>query len=102
MKVWTKGEVVYAKYDVRSSLREKKLMKATIDFVGYFMSLGGDKLTADTKVSQVSTEISQYLYVYTLGNSAPLISSINNIDELVYPFMDAAAKAALVGFLRNT
>ncbi len=98
-KKYDKGEDYVAKYDMRTNAREKTLMKATMNFVAYFMGLGDDQLTAEGKVGQVSTHLAQYLYVYTLGNVAPLLSGINNIDEGAMPFMNAAAKAKLVGDL---
>jgi hypothetical protein len=61
-----------------------------------FMAKGDEKSVAEQKVSDISTEISAFLYVYTLGNKQPLINSINGS---VLPFMDAEAKAALIGFL---
>lgn len=98
-KLWKKGENVIQKYDIRTTGREKTLMAATMGFVAYFMGLGDDQATAEDKVSQVSTSVAALLYVYTLGNTQPLIDAINNIDEVAMPFMDAAAKANLVGGL---
>jgi hypothetical protein len=63
------------------------------------MGLGDDQVTAETKVGQVSSEVAALLYVYTLGNTQPLIDAINNIDDTVLTFMDAAAKAYIVGQL---
>jgi hypothetical protein len=76
--------------------REFTLGKATMDFVGYFMGLGDDQATAEQKVTDLSTEVAALLYVYTLGNAQPLIDAIN---ASTLPFMDAAAKAYLVGQL---
>jgi hypothetical protein len=86
-------------YSSRTRNRELTLMKATMSFVGYFMGLGDDQTTAESKVSDVSTEVAQFLYVYTLGNTQPLIDAINNIDEVAFPYMDAAAKAKITGDL---
>ena len=98
-KEFNRGEGYIAKYDMRTGQREKTLMKATMDFVGYFMSLGDDQLTAQTKVSQVSTHVAVYLYVYTLGNVAPLANGIQNIDIIDMPFMDQDAKDFLINGL---
>jgi len=86
-------------YKLRTEAREKTLLDATMNFVGYFMGLGDDKATAESKVSQISTEVASLLYVYTLGNTQPLIDAINASS---LPFMDAAAKAKLVGDLTIT
>lgn len=83
-------------YKSRTEQRELTLMTATMSFVGYFMGLGDDQLTAETKTSQISTEIAAFLYVYTLGNKQPLIDAIN---ASALPFMDAPAKAFLVAGL---
>jgi hypothetical protein len=83
-------------YIQRNKIRETKLFQATIDFVGYFVDLGDDLLTAQNKVSQLSGEVSQYIYVYVLGNTKPLIDAIN---DSTLPFMDEAAKLKLVGDL---
>jgi hypothetical protein len=83
-------------YKSRSENREQTLMDATMDFVAYFMGLGDDQATAEDKVSQVSTEVAALLYVYTLGNTQPLIDALN---ASTLPFMDAAAKAKIVGDL---
>lgn len=98
-KVFKKGEESVAGYYSRTSSREKTLMEATMNFVAYFMGLGDDQATAEGKVSQVSTEVAPLLYVYTLGNTQPLIDAINAIDDQVMTFMDAAAKAQLTGDL---
>jgi hypothetical protein len=86
----------YAEYDGRCSTRQGQLMIATMNFVQYFVDLGDDKPTAEAKVSQVSTETAAYLYAYVLGNKTPLI---DNINLSTLPFMDAAAKAKLIGDL---
>jgi hypothetical protein len=89
-------------YKMRTEAREKTLMEATMSFVGYFMALGDTQEAAEVKVSQVSSEVAALLYVYTLGNTQPLIDAINNIDDTVLTFMDAAAKAKLTGDLTST
>ena len=83
-------------YKSRSAAREQTLMDATMEFVAYFISLGDDKATAESKVSQLSTEVAALLYVYTLGNTQPLIDAIN---ASTLPFMDAAAKTKLTSDL---
>ena len=86
-------------YNLRNEQREQTLTLATMSFVGYFMGLGDDQATAESKVAQVSTEVAALLYVYTLGNTQPLKDSIN---ASVLPFMDAPAKAFLVDALTPT
>jgi len=98
-KIFTKRESYIAKYDFRTSSREKTLMKATMDFIAYFMSLGDTKEEAETKVGEVSGIVSAYLYVYTLGNVSPLLNAINSIDENTMPFMNQAAKDNLISGL---
>lgn len=83
-------------YNARCNARQFKLLNATMNFVEYFISLGDDKTTAETKVSEVSTEVAEYLYAYVLGNKAPLI---NGIHTSTLPFMDAAAKDSLINDL---
>lgn len=80
-------------YNLRSSSREQVLFTATMNFVQYFIDLGDDKPTSESKVSQLSTEVAAYLYAYVLGNKQPLIDGINNST---LPFMDAAAKQKLI------
>lgn len=87
---------IYSSYESRCYARNKILSVATMNFVQYFVDSGDDKPTAESKVSQISTEVAAYLYAYVLGNKQPLIDGINNS---ALPFMDAAAKAKLVGDL---
>jgi len=105
-KLWKKEQLVTAKYDKRCDDREVKLMEATMGFVAYFISLDASadtdlvKLTnVNAKVTQVSTAVAHLLYAYRLGNTQPLIDSISLIDEVTYPYMDAAAKAFLINEL---
>lgn len=97
-KVFYRGESYIAKYDMRTSDREKTLMKGTMNFVGYFMSLGDLKADAELKVSQVSTDVAPYLYAYTLGNKQPLIDAIQNCN---LEYMDQAAKDYLINELTS-
>jgi hypothetical protein len=76
--------------------REFTLGKATMDFIGYFMGLGDTQEVAEANVTALSTEVAALLYVYTLGNTQPLIDGIN---ASALPFMDAAAKAFLISQL---
>lgn len=78
-----------ADYISRNNYRQTTLCTATMNFVQYFIDLGDDKPTAQSKVSELSTEVAAYLYAYVLGNKLPLIDSIN-LSTL--PFMDQAAK----------
>lgn len=83
-------------YCGRCDLRQLQLLTATMNFVEYFINLGDDQPTAESKVSQVSTECASFLYAYVLGNKAPLLESINNST---LPFMDAPAKQFLIDAL---
>jgi hypothetical protein len=83
-------------YRKRNKLREDNLFQSTINFVDYFVNLGDDLSTAQNKVSQLSTEVSPYIYAYVLGNVNSLIIAINN-SEL--PFMDDDAKNKIIGDL---
>lgn len=94
--IYSTSEREYAAYDERCEQRKKTLYIATMNFVDYFMSLGDDKPTAQSKVAQVSTEVNSTLYGYVLGNTQPLIDAIN---ASTLPYMDAAAKAKLTGDL---
>jgi hypothetical protein len=76
-------------YRQRNKLREDRLFQATVNFIDYFVNLGDDISIAQDKVSQLSTEVSQYTYIYILGNTRPLITAIN---DSVLPFMDGDAK----------
>lgn len=88
-----------ADYMSRTDRRQQVLMTATMNFVAYFMGLGDDQATAESKVSQVSTEVASLLYVYTLGNTQPLLDAI---QASTLPFMDQAAKDKLIGDLTIT
>lgn len=85
----TPADETAAFYLMRCSGRELVLIQSTMDFIKYFIGLGDDKPTAETKVSQLSTEVAAYLYAYVLGNKQPLIDGIN---ASTLPFMDQAAK----------
>jgi len=76
-------------YADRCDKRQDQLIIATMNFVQYFIGLGDDKPTAETKVSELSTEVAAYLYAYVLGNKIPLI---NGVNSSALPFMDQAAK----------
>jgi hypothetical protein len=95
-RIWNVGQEVVSEYSKRCDEREVTLMNATMNFVGYFMGLGDSKIDAETKVAELSTEVAAFLYSYRLGNTQPLINSINN-SSLV--FMDAAAKIKITGDL---
>ena len=83
-------------YAERNARRQQTLEEATMNFVAYFMGLGDTKAVAESKVAAVSTEVAAYLYPYILGNTQPLIDSIN---ASALSHMDAAAKAKLTGDL---
>lgn len=90
------NDKTYSAYQLRIGKREKQLFIATMEFVAYFMSIGDDQATAESKVGQVSDEVAATLYAYVLGRTQPLIDALN---ASTLPFMDAAAKAKIVGDL---
>ena len=93
-KVWKQGEEVLAAYTGRvEDVYTATLLTATQNMVGYFMSLGDDLATAQDKVTQMSTEVSAFTHIYTLGNMQRLIDAIN---ASVLAHMDAPAKAYAV------
>lgn len=85
-------------YSERNLLRHQLIEESTMNFVQYFIDLGDDTPTANSKVSELSTEVAQYIYIYILGNTQPLIDSINSSS---LSFMDANAKLKIVGDLTN-
>ena len=86
-------------YEERNLMRQKTLNEATMNFVAYFMGLGDDQATAESKVAQVSTEVAQHLYPYVLGNTQPLIDAIN---ACTLSHMDQNAKDKIIGDLTVT
>ena len=105
-KTFKKGEEAVARYDLRTSRREKTLMSATMNAVAYFMLLGDTQEDAEAKVQQISGAVRAAdggaKFDYVLGDTQPLIDAINGIDEVALPFFDAAAKTALVSDLTIT
>ena len=83
-------------YEERNQMRHKTLDEATISFIKYWMELGDDLPTAQSKTAQLSTEVALYLYPFVLGNTGPLISAIQG-SQLA--FMDQAAKDKLTNDL---
>jgi hypothetical protein len=86
-------------YEMRNAAREKTLDDATMSLVGYYMSLGDDQATAEDKVGQISDEVAPWMYSYVKGRTSKLIAELNAIDEVAYPFYDAAAKAFMADAL---
>jgi hypothetical protein len=80
-------------YHERNLARQMKQEEATTEFINYFIEMGDDLPTAQDKVSQVSSESALWLYPYILGNTQPLIDSIN-ASALV--FMDENAKTFII------
>lgn len=70
-----------------------------MSFVSYFMNLGDDQETAEGKVSQLSDEVAAFIYPYIMGNTQKLKDQIN---ASTLPFMDQAAKDAIIGYLTPT
>ena len=85
-------------YNDRNSVRQNQLNQATMNFVEYFVGLGDTLEVAEGKVSELSSEVASYVYIYILGNME-LIAQIN-ASSLV--FMDAPAKAFLIDALTPT
>jgi len=85
-----------AMYNARCTSRDATLKEATMKFIQYFVNLGDDLPTAQSKVSQVSAETASYLYPYVLGNVHSLLNAINDSS---LEFMDEAAKQELIGYL---
>jgi hypothetical protein len=83
-------------YKTRNEQRTQTLNNATMNFVAYFMGLGDDQATAESKVGQVSDEVAVHLFPYTLGRTQPLLDAI---QASTLPFMDQAAKDKLIGDL---
>jgi hypothetical protein len=94
--IFKSDQRLYSEYALRCDNRQKTIFMSSMESVVYFMGLGDDKPTAENKVSQLSTEVAPLLYAYVLGNEQPLRDAIN---ASTLPFMDAAAKAAIVGYL---
>lgn len=90
------GNIEVDNYISRTKQREFILMTATIKLVNYFISLGDSQIVAEEKVTTLSTEISPYLYVYTLGNNNPLFNAIN---ASTLNFMNEAAKVKIINDL---
>lgn len=84
-------------YGERCQSRYRTLCNSTVSFINYFIERGDDESAAKNKVTQISTQIAPYLYAYVLGNTQPLIDSMNNSD---LPFMDASAKQYAVSKLQ--
>lgn len=101
-RLFLKGEESLAPYYKRTGSREKTLMSSTMSLVAYFMGLGDSKIEAENKVTQISTELAPYLYAFTLGNTQLLVNKVNEIDEIVMPFMDTLAKNFVIGELGGT
>lgn len=95
-KVFDKSEITVAEYVKRNTAREDTLLTSTMNMVGYFMGLGDDQPTAQSKVSQISNDVADKLYLYVLGNTQPLIDGINSS---ALTFMDQAAKDYLTNQL---
>jgi hypothetical protein len=96
MKVFTKDQELIANYYNRTDKREETLMSATMNMIAYFMGTGDSQVNAETKVSQLSTEVAPLLYVFTLGNVQPLKDAIN---ASTLPFMNQAAKDYIIAQL---
>ncbi|GEM_PF-4935191 len=83
-------------YSLRNKQRQYNVEQATVSMVNWFISKGSTTEQAYVKVQQLSNEVAINLYIYVLGNTQPLIDSVNN--SLLY-FMDAETKEYLVSLL---
>lgn len=84
-------------FKVRSlNNRFGQFSKATMGLVAHFMGLGDDQATAESKVTDLSNEISDNKpsakFDYIIGVRQPLIDQVN---ASTLPHMDAAAKAVV-------
>lgn len=95
-------------YMIRTDNRVATISDGLMQLVGYFMGLGDDYATAVDKSDQISYEIlkthTYALEGYERGNSrckADLIDALNNVDENLYPFFDAAAKSFVIQIINQ-
>jgi len=93
------NEMVQELVDRSLTNRFGTLSAASVGIVGYFMGLGDTQVQAEAKVKEVSRLIKSDFFLYVLGDTQPLIDDINAIDEVAYPYMDAAAKAFVISIL---
>jgi hypothetical protein len=85
-------------YSYKTSARFRQLMTATQMMVVYFQEAGDDELTARAKVGELSVGLAPYLFLFIMGNKAPVIDLIN-ASEL--EFMTEQVKIDLIGMLTN-
>jgi hypothetical protein len=85
-------------YSSRNLARAANLENATMYFMQYFIDLGDDLSTSQSKVTQLSTEVAAWLYPYVLGNTQPLVDAVNSSG---LPFMDSSAKSKLIELLQK-
>lgn len=95
-----------ADYNIRNKNRKGTLAAATMALVIHFMGLGDDQVTANDKVDQISDvlldTVPGAVTGYSMGcarQKTKLIDAINGIDEVAFPFFDAAAKLVIVNKL---
>ena len=93
-------------YMIRTDNRNSTIAQANMGMISYFMGLGDNQVDATDKSDQISYEILKtHTYAiegYERGNSrckTDLVNAINGIDEVAYPFFDAAAKAYVLGII---
>jgi len=86
----------YIDYSNRNTDRNYTLDKASMDMIGYFMSLGDDLLTAQDKVGQISDEIESTMFRFVKGRTQPMINKITNSN---LAFMTQEAKDLLISLL---
>ena len=83
-------------YEQRNARRMTTLNLATVEFIKYFILLGVSIPTAEEQVAELSTEVSLYLFPFVLGNTQPLLDSI---QASTLSFMNQEAKDALISYL---
>jgi hypothetical protein len=84
-------------YEIRNDIRQSKLNQATEELINWFVANQSvSEMEAKRQVQELSSEVALWIFPYVLGNTQPLIDAINSSS---LPFMDAGAKANVVGNL---
>lgn len=93
---------------IRDKNRNGTTRKAVMSLVGYFISIGDSVAVASDQVDEISDYLLEF-HLYKIlgferGNSrckAKLITAIENIDEVAYPYMDEAARLVLTNIINQ-
>jgi len=91
----------------RTSNRNGTLFSASVSLMKYYIGLGDDVATAKDKVDQIADVIYDSFAGAVLGyesgvtrQKVKLIAAIEGIDEVAFPFFDAAAKQVVTDKLQ--